>query len=51
MATQDAADGQVEAAQWAMFLDGFDGILAAGGCEATRGRRQGRDESLIEADG
>ena len=46
-----SADGKVKAADGAVFSDGLDGILAASGREAARGRCQGGDEPLIETDG
>ena len=51
MAAQDAANGEIEAAQGAVLAEGLKRILRAGGREAAGGRRQGRDESLVEADG
>ena len=41
MATEYAADGQVEAADGAVLLQGLDGILAASGGETAGGGRQG----------
>lgn len=48
---QDASYGEVESLDGSVLLDGFDGVLRAGGCEAAAGRSQWRDESLVEADG
>ena len=51
VATQDAADGQVQSFEGAVLADGFDGILRAGGGEAARGAQHGRDAALVEVDG
>ena len=51
MATEDAPDGKVKTSDGAVFADGLDGVLAARGGVAARGRRQGGYEPLIETDG
>ena len=51
MAAQDASDGEVEAFDGTMLLQGFDGILRTGRREAARRRCHRRDESLIETNG
>ena len=48
---QYAPDGQVQAFQRAVFLDGFDGILRTGGGETAGRRKHGRNEPLVKADG
>lgn len=51
MATQDAADGEVQSLEGAVLADGLDGILRAGGGEAARRAQHGRDAALVEVDG
>ena len=48
---QDATYSQVESLYRAVLLKGLHGVLAAGGREAARGRRQRRDAALVEPDG
>ena len=51
MATANALDGEPKALKGAVFADGFHGILAASGRKAASRRREGRNASLIEANG
>ena len=51
VATKNPADGEVEALDGSVLLNGLNGILRAGGSETAGGRRQRGDESLVEADG
>ena len=51
MAAEDAADGQVESFEGAVFFDGLHGILRAGGREAARRAQHGRYAPLVEVDG
>ena len=51
MATANALDGKPKALKGAVFADGFHGILAASGRKAASRRREGRNASLIEANG
>ena len=51
MATANALDGEPKALEGTVFADGFHGILAASGRKAASRRREGRNASLIEANG
>ena len=51
VAAQQPPSGKIEPTQHTMLLNCLDSILRAGRCVAARGRRQRRDESLIETDG
>ena len=51
VAAQDAADAQIEPFQRAVFTDGLDGILRAGGRVAARRGRQRRYVPLIQTNG
>ena len=51
MATKDTANGQPQATDGAVLLQGFDGILAACGGKPTRRWSQGGDEMTVEANG
>jgi len=51
MATADALHGEPQAFDGAVLAQRFDSVLRAGGREAARGRRVGRNALLIEADG
>ena len=48
VAAQDALEGEPAAAEWAVFADGFLGILRAGGGEAAGRRRQRRNAGAVE---
>ena len=45
-----ASGGEPEAFDGAVDAQGFDGVLAAGGCEAAVRPEMGRDGKLIEPD-
>ena len=49
MAAEDAADGEVEAFDGAVFAKGLESVLGAGRREATAGGKAGRDVPLVEA--
>lgn len=51
MATEESADGEVEAAEGTVFADGFDGVLGAGGGVATAGWEPGGYGPLVEFNG
>ena len=51
MATEQAANGEVEALERTVLEDGLACILTAGGGETTRGGSEGRDDQLVETDG
>ena len=48
IATQDAADGKIQAFERSVLLDGLKGILRTGGGETASGRRERSDELPIE---
>ena len=50
MAAEDAADGEVEAFDWAMLAEGLKSVLGAGGCETAAGLLEGGDADLVESD-
>ena len=50
VALQDTADGSICTPQRAVFLDSFQGVLAASRRETTIGADQRADRDLIEAD-
>ena len=49
MTAEDAADGEVEAFDWAMLAEGLKSVLGAGGCETAAGLLEGRDADLVES--
>lgn len=51
MATQDASASQIEPFEGAVFLDGLDCVLRAGGGKAARRWEHGRNGHAIEVDG
>ena len=51
VAAQNAAHGEPKSFERAVFAQGFDGVLRAGGGVAARGRRVGRNEAPIETNG
>lgn len=51
MATAYPLDRQPQAFHRTMFIDGFDGILRAGGSEAASWWKEWRDAALIESYG
>ena len=50
MAPEQPSQGEPRTFQRAVLPQSLDGILAACGREAARGRRQRRDEALVKAD-
>lgn len=48
IATQYPPDGEVQALEWSVLLEGFYGIGRATRGEATHRGEEGRDESLID---
>jgi len=48
MASGQAAHGEPQSLQGAVFAQRFEGILRAGGGEAARRGREGRDAELVE---
>ena len=51
MAAEESPGGEVEAAEGAVFADGFDGVLGAGGGEAATGWEPRGDGPLVEFNG
>ena len=49
VAAEDAADGEVEAFDWAMLAEGLKSVLGAGGCETAAGLLEGGDADLVES--
>jgi hypothetical protein len=49
MAAENAADGEVEAFDGAVFAKGLKGVLGTGGCETAAGLLEGRDADLIKS--
>ncbi len=49
MAAEDAADGEVEAFDGAVFAEGLESVLGAGGREAAAGLLEGGDADLVES--
>lgn len=49
MTAEDAADGEVEAFDWAMLAEGLKSVLGAGGCETAAGLLEGGDADLVES--
>ena len=49
MAAEDAADGEVEAFDWAMLAKGLESVLGAGRREAAAGLLEGGDADLVES--
>ena len=50
MTTQQSAQGEPAAFDWAILGDGFQGVGGAGGGEATRGGGEWRDAVTVELD-
>ncbi len=48
MATQESADGEVEAFEGAVFAEGFEGVLGTGRGEAAAGLLERGDADLVE---
>ena len=48
--TQQSAEGEPAAFDWAIFGDGLQGVGGAGGGEATRGGGEWRDAVTVELD-
>ena len=48
MASEDATQGEPATTERAVLADGLLGILRAGRCVATGGRKQGRDTTAVE---
>ena len=49
MTAEDAADGEVEAFDWAVFAKGLESVLGAGRREAAAGLLEGGDADLVES--
>lgn len=49
MTAEDAADGEVEAFDGAVFTEGLESVLGAGGREAAAGLLEGGDADLVES--
>lgn len=49
MASEDAADGEVEAFDGAVFAKGLESVLGAGRREAAAGLLEGGDADLVES--
>ena len=48
MAAENSSQGKPTAFERSVFLDGFDCVLRAGGCETAGGRFEGRDAIAVK---